>query len=441
MSSTEGTSNGAGGLTAHLGLFGATALAVTVVVGSGALVLPGVAYAQAGHSAPVAWGAAAAITVPLLVVFARLGSRYPGAGGIAGFAQAGFGRTAAAGVEVTLLGTFGLGIPAIALTGGNYVVQALGAPQRTAPVAAIILLVGCGLVVTGGVRVSGRVQTVLAIILTAGLVAAAVIALATSSSQLQIEVPDSTTSLHTLAATVGTVFFAFTGWEMISFTTEEYRNPRRDFPRVLALSFVIVTVMYLLLAVGLEAQLAPSDPILSTSPIRGMVNNAVGAQGALLVTVLGVVIIAANLVGAIWGASRLVMSSAREGLLPSRLAKIDDDSSSPRQAVVACITVFVLVVLASGVGWLSLTTLLSVAGRNFFLLYLLCAVVYARLFSGWARVFGIAVIAVLSAVTVGFGPWSWVYAILLFAIGVVVHRGRSRHSDVSEVAHIVTSNS
>ncbi len=123
---TEASGSSPEALKAHLGVSGATALAITVVVGSGALVLPGIALAELGSGAILAWVIAAVVTAPLLVVFAQLGARYPSAGGVAGFAQAGFGRRAAAGVEVVLLGTFGLGIPAIALTGGHYSTRVLG---------------------------------------------------------------------------------------------------------------------------------------------------------------------------------------------------------------------------------------------------------------------------------------------------------------------------
>ncbi|URN12315.1 hypothetical protein LUW77_13395 [Streptomyces radiopugnans] len=67
----------------HLRLPGAVALAITIVVGSGALVSPGIAYHQTGQAALYAWLVAAAVTVPLLIVFARLGADLPGAGGVA----------------------------------------------------------------------------------------------------------------------------------------------------------------------------------------------------------------------------------------------------------------------------------------------------------------------------------------------------------------------
>jgi amino acid efflux transporter len=182
------------------------------------------------------------------------------------------------------MGMFGFGIPAIALTGGYYLAAPLGLAPRYAWMVAIVILL-------------------LAATIGAGL------------------------------ASVGTVFFAFTGWEMLSFTAEEYRNPRRDSPRTVAISFLIVTGVYLLLAVGVQTQLNSNDSPLAATPARTMVANVLGGQAGTAVAVLAVVIILANVIGAMWGASRLVMSSAWEGLLPAFLRTHGEPNDIPIQRV------------------------------------------------------------------------------------------------------------
>lgn len=409
----------AGRLQGHLKLPGAVALAITIVVGSGALVLPGIAYRQVGDAALLAWCAAALITVPLLLMFASLGAAYPGAGGVAGFVQAAFGRHLAAGVEVLLLGTFGLGIPAIALTGGNYLVALPGLDGLPAAVAAALLLAVTASVVFVGVRMSTRVQVVLALVLTVALVAIGALAVSGGGSVHHLPSLHSGALADGVGAT-GAVFFAFTGWEMLSFTTEEYENPRRDFPRAVVLSFSIVVVMYLLLAWGVQTRLDRADHDAIAAPVQALIAATVSPGAAHLVAVLGVVIIAANLVGAVWGASRLVMSSAREGLLPAGLARLGG-SGNPRRAVLASAIGFLLIITANDSGILSLSTLLTVAGRNFYLLYLLCALAYTRLFTGGRRIFGVASTIVLAVVAVTtFGVPQFLYAAILAGLGVTV---------------------
>ncbi len=411
----------------HLRLPGAIALAVTVVVGSGALVSPGVAYRQAGPAALYAWIVAAAITVPLLLVFARLGAKMPSAGGVAGFVQSAFGRPWAAGVEVMLLGTFSLGIPAISLTGGHYFRQIPGMSATPAWLAALVLLAFAGSVTALGGSVSTRTQIVLALLMTAGLAAVAVIGIAAGPSVGHTP-PASVSAVGTGINSLGAVFFAFTGWEMLSFTTEEYADPERDFPRVVTISFVVVTAMYLLLAWAVQTSLSQQDPDAVSSPIHAVMEAAVPGM-AWVVSVLGVVIIAANLVGAIWAASRLTMSSAREGLLPKPLAKLSRaPGTPPRRAVLVVVLVFATVVVSTTSNLMSMADLLTVAGQNFFLLYLFAAIVYAKRESGARRVFGTLVAVVLGGLAVTFGVRQLAYAAVLLAIGVTLAYHRRNKS-------------
>jgi len=424
-------------LTGHLRLPGAVALAVTIVVGSGVLVLPGIAYREVGRNALWAWTGAALVMIPLLLVFSALGARYPGAGGVAGFVQAAFGRHLAAGVEVLLLGTFSLGIPGISLTGGNYAVALVGDGRLSASAAAVALLVVAVAVVWAGVRLSTRVQVALAVFFTVGLLAVGAIGVLAGSPMRQA--PDASLSaLGTGLGAIGVVFFAFTGWEMVSFTTEEYVDPRRDFPRAVAISYVIVVSMYVLLAWAVQTQLPGDGREASAAPIHEVVERVGNASLAHLTSVVAVVVILANLVGAVWAASRLVLSSAREGLMPQALASWDVGSGSPRRAVAACGTGFVAVLVLNAFGGLSLRSLLSVAGENFFVLYLLSAFAFARLFGGAARAAGLAIGLVLTGVAVAtFHVPQLAYSLSLLALGAglsrtrAVRRGRGRGEALS----------
>src|SRR5262249_46372337 len=103
----------------------AIGLAITLVVGSGLLALPGLAYREVGAGAIYAWITSAFISIPFLVIFAVLGSRLPAAGGVAAFMQSAFSRQAAIPVEILLIGTFIVGGPPMIITGGHYFAAAL----------------------------------------------------------------------------------------------------------------------------------------------------------------------------------------------------------------------------------------------------------------------------------------------------------------------------
>jgi amino acid efflux transporter len=67
------------------------ALYVGAVVGTGVLILPGIAASMAGPASIIAWAFVSLLGMPLALTFAALAGRYPDAGGVATFAGRAFG--------------------------------------------------------------------------------------------------------------------------------------------------------------------------------------------------------------------------------------------------------------------------------------------------------------------------------------------------------------
>ncbi len=425
-------SHPSGDLTKTLTVSQAVALGVTIVVGSGLLILPGLAYRLVGRSAIYAWLACALIVIPILFVFARLGARYPSAGGIAGFVQAAFGRRWGLVTEVILLGTFCLGIPAIALTGGRYFAAVLDLPSL-ATAASFALILGACAVNGLGARVSGTAQSVLALVL---VVMLAVIGAASIVFHWHGAAPATAFSPQVWPAVpaIGMIFFAFTGWEMLSFTAEEYRNPKRDFPIAVGVSYLIVVLLYLAIAIGIQLSLPPDDPSLGAAPLATMMAQIFGPFVQRFVGVLGTVIIGANLIGAVWAASRLVFASAREGLLPGALTRLTPGGKTPLRAIVTVGAVFALVLALNALNVIRIEALLKFAGQNFFILYAFCVAAYLVLEqSAAARAIGVFASVLVVATMASFGI-ELLYPVFLIALGLVLATFRRGQRELEPAA-------
>ena len=394
------------------------ALALGIVIGAGLLVLPGLAYSRAGNAAIYAWILDGLIIMPLLVVFGTLGSRYPSAGGVAGFVRTAFGPIAGSITEMILMGAFFLGIPGIALTGANYLGYLFHTGGLDTVLLAIALVLFAGMLNYIGTQLSGKIQQILSYSLVIVLAAVAAVALIGAPAHPHAIAP----AQHWLTAlpVLGMVFFAFTGWEMLSFMGEEFHNPKRDFPIAVAASFGLVLLLYLGIAFAIQRTLSPRNPQTAAAPIAEILAHVMGSWSGDVVAIIGVLIILANLNGAMWAASRLVFSSARARFLPAYLAHVDAKSRIPRRSVVVTVCVFVLVALLHGVGLLSLRAMFSLSGQNFFLIYLFSVAAFLKLVRNiFAAIFGMGT-AICCLVFAGSFGISLLYPGILMLIGLTV---------------------
>ncbi|PZS34199.1 MAG: hypothetical protein DLM58_06225 [Pseudonocardiales bacterium] len=106
-----------------------TFMALSTVLGSGMMILPGTSYHELGRSAWMPWGIAAVSIVPPLYCYAWLGRRYPSASGLAHYSEVALGSSV--GNTSGLLATVALttGIAATAITGGRYLADFAGMPE------------------------------------------------------------------------------------------------------------------------------------------------------------------------------------------------------------------------------------------------------------------------------------------------------------------------
>src|SRR5437660_1272985 len=105
------------------------AWAVSMVVGSGLLGLPGLALEAGGPAgACLGWLATTLVSLPLVHIFAKLGLKFTSSAGIARYAQAAAGEWAGYAATAVLAGTFMICIPVGTLIGAAYLQRLLHLP-------------------------------------------------------------------------------------------------------------------------------------------------------------------------------------------------------------------------------------------------------------------------------------------------------------------------
>jgi len=408
-----------------MGAVVATAMSITLVVGAGLLALPGLTFSMAGQLGYLPWIVVALLMLPLLAIFSWFARQMPSAGGVVGYVRGSLGPRPGAMCELVVLGTFSLGIPAIALIGAGYF-QQLAPGLSTGAIATGVMTLAylAGIV---GLRISGAVQTAIAVVIVVGVLAiGAGFWLAAPATAISLPVPvdgQGWAAWRGVASAIPVVLFAFTGWEMTAFLAEDMKDPKRTLPLSIWASFVIVTLMYVFIAWLVSAFGEPGDGW-KFAPFVQLAQGWLGPWGGKLVALIAGMLVVANVIAAFIAASRAIFSAGREGLLPRRLAALDK-RQQPLVAMTCTYAVFLGVIALSQAAALDIAFLLQLAGQNFFFLYLCAALGYARLAQG-ARRRWVACIAVASvlAMMLLFSPSGLIYCALLAVAGFALGAGK-----------------
>jgi amino acid efflux transporter len=276
------------------------------------LVLPHLAAEAAGPGSVLAWAALIIISVPVAFTFALLGLRHPNGGGVAYFAGAAFGRRAHAVVGWWFFAAVPIGTLAGALAGGIYAADAFGWDGRIATVIAFGVLAFAFAANAAGLRARGRVQVVLVGLLLAILTAAIMASLpAVRPDRFEPFLPH---GIGGVGSAVGVLIFAFVGWEAASHLSADF-NGRRLFTAT-GVTLIVITVIYLSVAVTVVGSGAASSPV----PLTAMMRTSLGAAAEPVTGIAAIVLAFGAINTYIAGASRLGVALAERRLLPHHIA-------------------------------------------------------------------------------------------------------------------------
>lgn len=164
---------------------------------------------------------------------------------------------------------------------------------------------------------------------------------------------------------VSGVFFAYIGFDAISTTAEECRNPRRDLPRAILFALLITTVLYILISLVLTgmtsySRLGVGDPLayvfqqLHLTKLSGIIAISAVIAMASVLLVFQV------------GQPRIWMSMSRDGLLPKAFSRIHPKYKTP--AFSTCVAGFLVAIPSLFMNLTEVTDLTSIGTLFAFIL-------------------------------------------------------------------------
>ena len=134
-------------------------------------------------------------------------------------------------------------------------------------------------------------------------------------------------------AGVSAVFYAYIGFDAISTTAEECKNPQRDLPRGMIYSLIVCTILYILIALVLTGMVKYTE-LKVDDPLAYVFERLDMRWISYIISVSAVVATTSVLLVFQLGQPRIWMSMSRDGLLPKKFAKVHPRYQTPSFATI-----------------------------------------------------------------------------------------------------------
>jgi amino acid transporter len=306
----------------HLNVRQAAFIGVGSMVGAGIFALLGAAGAVAGAAVWLSFLIAGAVAILQGYSFAKLGARYPSAGGLLEYVAKGFGDGHFTGTSAWLIYFVNAIVTAmVAVSFGSYASSAVANENEAwAKVfAALIIIVMTGLNIAGSQLVA-RAQTVVVYVVIGILSLFAVVTLANMNPSLLAF--SGYPPVKDIISSVALTFFAFLGFGIITFTAKDLAKPARQLPRAMYLALGIATVIYVAIALGVFGTLTVEKVIASGGTALAVAAEpTLGQAGYWLMTITALFATAGATNAGLYPAVGLCDRLAETGQFPPLMAR------------------------------------------------------------------------------------------------------------------------
>jgi amino acid transporter len=379
---------------AHLHIWQAAFIGVAAMVGAGIFSLLGAAGEVAGAAVWLSFLIAGAIALLQGYSFAKLGARYPSAGGMLEYVHQGFGDGHVLGIVAwLLLFTNAIITAMVAVSFGSYASSAVNdsGTTGTALFAVLLLLVMTGLNIVGSKAVA-RTQTVVVIVVIGILTVFAVSTL--SNLHPHLLAFSGYPSFRDIVSSVALTFFAFLGFGVITFTAKDLTNPKRQLPRAMFLALGIATVIYVAVSLGVFGTLSVEQVIASGGTALAVAAQPVlGRAGYWMMTVTALFATAGATNSGLYPASGLCEEMASVRQFPPLLGRRWGD----RVPSGLVLTSAIAIVLAAGFG---LTSIASIGSAIALVVFALVTGAHLRIYSDTGARLWLLIVAEVCTVAV-----------------------------------------
>lgn len=340
-----------------LGVTFGIAITIGGMIGLGILRTPGTVAAHLGSSwlVVVAWVLGGVYALFGVVQVAELATSIPKTGGPYVFAERAFGPYPGFAVGWMDWISFPAGMALTAITIGEYTALLFPSTSPYIKAIAICVLLFLGILNWLGLRVGSRLQEVtsfLKALVFIVLIAACLILGGRATDANEVEVLTATplgplAILGALVVALQGVIYAYDGWNLAAYFSEENEDPVRSLPRAMIAGVLSVMAIYLLFNLALLYVLPLGQLAASTLPAADAATSVFGAYGNQVVTVVALLSLLSIMNSNLLVAPRILFAMARDGSLFSKATTVNEGGTPVLGLVITIGTALPLILIGS----------------------------------------------------------------------------------------------
>ncbi|CAM5381996.1 amino acid permease [Streptomyces narbonensis] len=344
----EGGQGEGGSLRRSLSMWQLTMISIGATLGTGIFVVLGDAAPKAGPAVTISFVIAGLTALFSALSYAELAGSVPVSGSSYSYAYATMGELIAWVCGWCLVLEYGVSVAAVAVGWGEYLNELLDGTlgitipeQVSSPMGeggfinlpALVVVLLAMVFLMRGAKESARINSIMVAVKIVTLL------LFIGIGFLGIKggnyTPLAPLGIMGISAGAATLFFSYIGFDAASTAGEEAKNPKRDLPRAIMLSLLIVTVLYVLVAFVAVGAMPWQDFGDTEAALAKIMTDVSGHSFWGVVLAAGAVVAIASVVFAVlYGQTRILFAMSRDGLVPKVFARVDTKSGAPRANVV-----------------------------------------------------------------------------------------------------------
>lgn len=251
---------------------------------------------------------------------------------------------------------------------------------------------------------------------------------------------------------MGLTFIAFQGFEVISQCSEEIKNPKKNIPKAVFLSLLIVVPIYLLIAVTALGAVKPEGGItpwdyLASHKETALVEVAKTffTGGGIMLLIGGIISTMSALNATIFSSSRVAFAMGRDRNFPTFFSKVHKKNFTPHLSII--FSLFIVVIIAIS---LPIEDVASAADIMFLLLFMQVNITLIRLrkkrpdldrgfftpLFPYLSIIGILMLLFLAVYMFNYSPTAWIVTGIWVSIGLITYKFYASHREVEHIRKV-----